>query len=182
MGVPNTTTFSLQDVIDIVSPTTNDLVDSFADAVANKFDPSYSGSKNQLLNFRNYDGSCPVGTICIKPRSLTPPIFNPTTFALLENETTTSQVVSYKWQYVSQTGTRTVMYDGVARSPGYTTPTLTQNFGTGVNAGVVGLTGWSFPAATGSTVMTFKFTLLGATVDSVPTSPFASFTIYPSLS
>tara|TARA_R110000824_G_scaffold68521_1_gene177156 strand:- start:100 stop:558 length:459 start_codon:yes stop_codon:yes gene_type:complete len=54
MGVPNTTTFSLQDVVDEINPTTDDLVDSFADAVANKFDSSYSGSKDELLNFRNY--------------------------------------------------------------------------------------------------------------------------------
>tara|TARA_B110000090_G_scaffold196781_1_gene234071 strand:- start:31 stop:465 length:435 start_codon:yes stop_codon:yes gene_type:complete len=54
MGVPNTTTFELQDVVDEVNPTTDDLVDCFADAVASKFDSSYEGSKNQLLNFRNY--------------------------------------------------------------------------------------------------------------------------------
>lgn len=54
MGVPNTTTFSLQDVVDEINPTTDDLVDSFADAVANKFDSSYSESKDELLNFRNY--------------------------------------------------------------------------------------------------------------------------------
>ena len=57
MGVPNTTTFTLQNVVDTVNPTTDDLVDSFADAVASKFDDSYEGSKNQLLNFRNYDGT-----------------------------------------------------------------------------------------------------------------------------
>ena len=54
MGVPNTATFELQDVVDEVNPTTDDLVDCFADAVASKFDSSYEGSKNQLLNFRNY--------------------------------------------------------------------------------------------------------------------------------
>tara|TARA_R110002050_G_C8492682_1_gene474806 strand:- start:48 stop:461 length:414 start_codon:yes stop_codon:yes gene_type:complete len=56
MGVPNTTTFTLQNVVDVVNPTTDDLVDCFADAVASKFDSNYEGSKNQLLNFRNYDG------------------------------------------------------------------------------------------------------------------------------
>ena len=56
MGVPNTTTFTLQNVVDAVNPTTDDLVDSFADAVSSKFDSDYEGSKNQLLNFRNYDG------------------------------------------------------------------------------------------------------------------------------
>ena len=54
MGVPNTTTFTLQNVVDTINPTTDDLVDCFADAVANQFDSSFSGSKNELLNFRNY--------------------------------------------------------------------------------------------------------------------------------
>ena len=56
MGVPNTTTFTLQNVLDVVTPTTNDLVDCFADATAAKFDSTYSGDKDELLNFRNYDG------------------------------------------------------------------------------------------------------------------------------
>ena len=55
MGVPDTTTFTLQNVVDVVNPTTDDLVDCFSDAFTLKFDSNYSGSKNQLLNFRNYD-------------------------------------------------------------------------------------------------------------------------------
>ena len=55
MGVPDTTTFTLQDVVDVVNPTTDDLVDCFSDAFTLKFDSNYSGSKDQLLNFRNYD-------------------------------------------------------------------------------------------------------------------------------
>lgn len=54
-AVPNTTTFGLQDVVDVVVPTTNDLSDCFADAVAEYFDSDYAGSKNQLDDFRNYD-------------------------------------------------------------------------------------------------------------------------------
>jgi murein DD-endopeptidase MepM/ murein hydrolase activator NlpD len=54
MAVPDTNTFTLQNVVTEVNPTTDDLVDCFADAVANKFDSNYSGSKNSLLNFRNY--------------------------------------------------------------------------------------------------------------------------------
>ena len=60
MGVPNTSTFSLQDVVNEVNPTTDDLVDCFADAIASSFDSTYSGSKDQLLNFRNYGNSTPV--------------------------------------------------------------------------------------------------------------------------
>jgi hypothetical protein len=53
-SVPNTTTFSLQDVVDVVNPTTDDLSDCFSDAVSGYFDPTYSGSKDRLSNFRNY--------------------------------------------------------------------------------------------------------------------------------
>jgi len=55
MGVPNTSTFTLQDVVNEVNPTTDDLADCFADANAAGFDATYEGSKNQLLNFRNYN-------------------------------------------------------------------------------------------------------------------------------
>ena len=55
MGVPNTTTFTLQNVVDVVDNDDN-LVGVFNDAVASKFDSAYSGAKNNLLNFRNYDG------------------------------------------------------------------------------------------------------------------------------
>ena len=60
MAVPDTTTFTLQDVVNTVNTTTDDLVDCFADAVSGSFDSSYSGSKTSLLNFRNYGGTVPV--------------------------------------------------------------------------------------------------------------------------
>jgi len=53
MGVPNTTTFTLQNVVDEIDNDDN-LVGCFNDAIASYFDSSYEGSKNQLLNFRNY--------------------------------------------------------------------------------------------------------------------------------
>ena len=62
MAVPDTTTFTLQNVVDEVNPTTDDLVDCFADAVASKFDSSYEGSKNQLLNFRNYGAAASLNS------------------------------------------------------------------------------------------------------------------------
>jgi hypothetical protein len=54
MAVPDTTTFTLQDVVTEVATTTDDLVDCFADAISGKFDATYSGDKDRLLNFRNY--------------------------------------------------------------------------------------------------------------------------------
>ena len=62
MPVPDTTTFTFQNVIDTVNPTTDDLVDCFADADAGKFDSNYEGSKNQLLNFRNYGAFTAFGS------------------------------------------------------------------------------------------------------------------------
>jgi len=60
MSVPNTTTFNLQNVVDTVNPQTDDLTGCFASSVSSKFDSLYSGSKNSLLNFRNYDSSTPA--------------------------------------------------------------------------------------------------------------------------
>jgi len=46
--------FSLQNVVDLVNPTTDDLIDCFSDADQNLFDPEYVGNKDNLANFRNY--------------------------------------------------------------------------------------------------------------------------------
>ena len=61
MGVPNTTTFTLQNVVDVVDNDDN-LVGVFNDAVASKFDSAYSGAKNNLLNFRNYDSTATLSS------------------------------------------------------------------------------------------------------------------------
>lgn len=62
MAVPNTNTFSLQDVVNDINPTTDDLVDCFADANQYGFDPVYEGSKDNLYNFRNYCGDATCTT------------------------------------------------------------------------------------------------------------------------
>ena len=60
MGVPNTTTFSLQDVADEFDLGSNDgLIDCFEEATSGDFDPAFSGDKDELLNFRNY-GNTPI--------------------------------------------------------------------------------------------------------------------------
>ena len=56
MAVPNTDTFSLQDVQAELGGVNDDLVECFANANTNLFDSDYEGSKNSLLNFRNYGG------------------------------------------------------------------------------------------------------------------------------
>lgn len=55
MAIPNTSSgWGLQDVVDEVNPPTDDLQTCFELAWEDGFDPLYSGSKNALLNFRNY--------------------------------------------------------------------------------------------------------------------------------
>lgn len=55
-SVPNTTTFTLQDVVDAVGPITNDLVDCIANAADENYDPLYwTTPATSLLEFRNYN-------------------------------------------------------------------------------------------------------------------------------
>jgi hypothetical protein len=56
-GVPDTTTFSLQDVVDVIPGTQTSLQECFDEAIEYFFDPAYAGSKTSLLNFRNYGGN-----------------------------------------------------------------------------------------------------------------------------
>ena len=53
--VPNTTTFSMQDVVNAIPNTSPNLVSCFAYSNAGYFFSSYSGSKDRLSNFRGYD-------------------------------------------------------------------------------------------------------------------------------
>ena len=55
MAVPNNTSFSLLDVINELPNSPDDLLECFAISNDAGFDPAYKGSKNQLLNFRNYN-------------------------------------------------------------------------------------------------------------------------------
>lgn len=54
-GVPNTTDFSLADVIAAVLPSSDDLQECFDDSIDGAFDSTYGpGDKSNLLQFRNY--------------------------------------------------------------------------------------------------------------------------------
>ena len=52
MAVPNTTTFTMDDVFDEVGYL--DLVTCFSNSVDSYFNPLYKGSKDRLSNFRDY--------------------------------------------------------------------------------------------------------------------------------
>jgi len=57
MSVPNNDTFSLQDVADYLQKSEEDnLVGLFNFAQDSRFDPNYEENKDELYNFRNYDG------------------------------------------------------------------------------------------------------------------------------
>ena len=55
MAVPNTDSFSLQDVENEIAGTQGSLTALFAASNEALFDPAYKGSKNSLMNFRNYN-------------------------------------------------------------------------------------------------------------------------------
>ena len=64
MAVPDTTTFTLQNVADEFDLGSNDgLIDCFEEATSGDFDPSYSGDKDNLLNFRNYGATSNVWVV-----------------------------------------------------------------------------------------------------------------------
>lgn len=64
MSVPNTTTFTLQDVVDEINAAGVDsLTECFSAANNAGFDPLYEGSKDNLLNFRNYNNNPGVPVI-----------------------------------------------------------------------------------------------------------------------
>lgn len=52
--VPDTTNFTLQDVVNATGGTS--LRQAFTNATAGLFDPAYVGSKDRMSNFRNYGG------------------------------------------------------------------------------------------------------------------------------
>jgi len=57
MAVPDTNTFSLQDVTNELGLGSGDsLIDCFNDATSSEFDPNYKGDGDRLSNFRNYGG------------------------------------------------------------------------------------------------------------------------------
>ena len=58
MAVPNTNTFTLQDVVNEINPTTDDLQDCINDAIEGNYDTNYfSSPATSLLEFRNYGGA-----------------------------------------------------------------------------------------------------------------------------
>jgi hypothetical protein len=57
MAVPNTSTFTLQDVINAIPSASGSLASCFIYANSAGFVSSYAGSKDRLSNFRGYSHS-----------------------------------------------------------------------------------------------------------------------------
>ena len=105
MAVPDTDTFSLQDVVDEFSkidPQPDDLVDCFANANANDFDPAYEGSKDRLSNFRNYNGIFPGQFNTIFGQNI-PNSSSWSNQVLTLSNAYIGHDVKFVWQYVSGT-------------------------------------------------------------------------------
>jgi len=66
-AVPNSSNFSFADVCLVLygssSTSGRNLNQCFTDSVDSKFDTNYKGSKNSLMNFRNYNYAKPICTI-----------------------------------------------------------------------------------------------------------------------
>jgi hypothetical protein len=167
MAVPNTDTFTLDDVLQELGLGDGDsLQDCFDDATSSSFDTNYNpnsdGTDNNLLNFRNYGGT-QTTTLTVAQS----PVSGGSSHVDLGNQSTSSQNISYTWEYVSQSGGSgvDVQYGGVTRSPGYVTPTITSSF----NANQY--KPFTFGSGGYNTTVYFKFTLISATADIVPSSP-----------
>ncbi|QLG46061.1 hypothetical protein [Costertonia aggregata] len=67
MAVPNTTTFSLLDVCNEIGLTGSNrtLSNCFGSAIDSGFDNAHRGSKDRLLNFRNYQHSISTSSLLL---------------------------------------------------------------------------------------------------------------------
>jgi len=176
MGVPNTTTFTFQDVTTEIYGDTaanRNLSQCFTDSIAGGFDSTYNpnsdGTNNNLLNFRNYNHNPGNQLYFIMDSS------GGTSGFHLYNGTASSSV-NATFTYVSKTTGDlpiTVRYAGVARSPGYSYTVniaLTATGGGGV--GYFGRGDWTVTSTNfglGSTV-TFKMEINSSTADTLPTT------------
>lgn len=65
-SVPDTTTFTFQNVKSVVAGSPNSLAQAFTNSTDAYFDPAYKGSKNSLYNFRNYTTTA-SNTLTVSP-------------------------------------------------------------------------------------------------------------------
>ena len=182
MAVPDTTTFNLQTVVNVVNSTSDDLADCFADAVSSKFNATYkaqyyaaAGDKNNLLMFRDYDGGVSNTLIVATDSTGSIPSY---AFAKISNESVASQTITYTWKYVSYLPSgnlaplvKTGGSMGTVRQPGYVSPVQTATLYGEYDPNFYPEDIFFYYNYQGGTYGIFEFTLISATTDTVPSSP-----------
>ena len=96
-------------------------------------------------------------------------------YPTIQNQSVNDQAITYSYTFVGQTGgaSSVVSYGGVARSAGYTTPAISSN----INAGTFPpLNVFTVTGGSGNAI-SFKYTLLTAAIDAVPSSPNNNVTV-----
>ena len=170
MAIPDTDTFSLQDVVNEINPTTDDLIDCVNDAVTANYDTSYYTSPaTSLLEFRNYGAGNTVLTLYST--------FNSNSREnIFVSGTTASQTISVKYTIISINGTGAE----VSGPSGFTTLTAV---GENTTHSAVVEPGFNYFAIItytttsgfGSAVVECEIT--GATVDGIPDANTITITI-----
>ena len=124
----------------------------------------------KMSDWYGYDKDCSSGNLLVVGTDANG--FPPVSHNTVSNESVNNQVITYTYTFVGQSGDidATVYYGGTgfpgtARAAGYTTPTLSGN-----------ISDYAFDPpfliqGGNATTLTFKFTLLTAAVDTVPSSP-----------
>lgn len=117
MAVPNTTDFTMEDVrIELGLPSNTNLVACFAAADPDGFNPFYAGSKDSLLNFRDYKEPTVTPTMTLDPQVIPTQSAGSGSFGMTITSNTTWTVTdNASWVTVSPTsgsgnGSITVSY------------------------------------------------------------------------
>jgi hypothetical protein len=147
-------------------------IDSISDTTAN-FTSNIGGGTNWFFSddetlllgngtYTCYSGAVKIDTNYVQSTSNELVHADGGTHVDITNESTTSQSLTYTWKYVSYTGAKpTVTYLGTNRSAGYTTPNITSTFSTD------NYPPFTFSSGSGGANITFRMTLISATVDTI---------------
>ncbi|MBW8242513.1 BACON domain-containing protein [Muricauda oceani] len=133
MAVPNTNTFSLNDVrVELGLGTTASLSACFAAAVESQFDDTYKGAKDRLSNFRNYGAFVPTLTVSPTSRRVSSSSGSFTVTVTSNTQWTVSESLSW----VSISGASGINNDTFTVN--YTTNSITQSRSGTITVTIVG--------------------------------------------
>lgn len=123
-GVPNTTTFTLQNVVDAVAGPQTSLLDCVADADPSAYDPAYyTAPATSMLEFRNYEEAVAPSTLSVSPTTRSVPVSGGNAiFSVSSNESwSVSQVTGgTAWTISPSTGTNNGSFTIIVPSGGET--------------------------------------------------------------